>query len=120
MNLSRSFKFMDEELNRRLILLLKKSHVKHTIGANGVIHYSPVDEEIVGNELIPPIRRKVFPSWQILSCPKDWADRYKRYMCEHRVPYTEELIDNKLCFLIPRSYRPHSWALDRVRSTSSY
>jgi hypothetical protein len=119
MNQMYSFKFMDPSLNRKLLALLKKAQVKHTIGADGVVRYSPCDEELVGNELIPSIRRQVFRSWQILSCPKVWAARYKRYMRDHDVPYTEELIDNQLCFLLPRRYRPHSWTLGKVSSSSS-
>src|SRR5450755_3434804 len=107
-----TFKFLDEKLNRKLIALVKKSPVKHSIGNDGVLHYSSADEEVVGNGLISSIREAVFPSWQILSCPEDWIERYKRYMNQHDVPFAEELIDNQLCFLLPRKYRPHSWKLD--------
>ena len=58
------------------------------------------------------IRDKVFPSWQVLTCPKDWIERYRDYMNRHGIPFKEELSDGELWFLIPRKYRPHAWKLD--------
>lgn len=112
MALTFSFRFLDDELNHKLVALLKKSHVKHKIDKDGVIYYSPEDEDAVGNDLIPSIRDRAFSPWQIISCPKNWADRYKLHMTRHGVPFVEELIDNQLCFLISRHHRPHSWQMD--------
>ncbi len=106
-----SFRLVDDSLNRQLIGLLKRNGVQHAVGKNGVIRYSPANVELVENDLIASIRDSVFPSWQIISCPKDWAERYKTYMIHHEIPFVEELIDRQLCFLIPRAYRPHSWRL---------
>jgi hypothetical protein len=106
---------LDDNLNRQLIDLLKRKRIQHSVGKDGVIRYSPDDEELVENELIRSIRDSVFKPWQIISCPKDWAERYKSYMSRHEIPFVEELIDRQLCFLIPRKYRPHSW---RLRSAS--
>ena len=115
-----SFRFVDDDLNLRLITLLKRSGIRHVVGKNGVVRYSPQSEDVVENELICSIRDALFPSWQVLSCPGQWAERYKSYMTRHRVPFVEELIDNQLCFLIPRRYRPHSWKLqDRVKARSA-
>jgi hypothetical protein len=58
------------------------------------------------------IRNEVFPSWQILTCPKDWIERYRQYMTQHDIPFTEELANHELWFLIPRKYRPHSWKIE--------
>ena len=111
MNRTCTFKFMDENLNRRLLALVKKAQVEHTIDVEGVLHYSAKDEDTIGNELIPSIRDDVFSSWQILSCPPDATERYRHYMRRHDVPFAEELIDNQVCFLLARKYRPHSWKL---------
>jgi hypothetical protein len=112
MNLTYSLKFVDDKLNHELISLLAKAGVKHRIGKEGIIHYSPDDEEVVGNKILPGIRNKLFSSWQIISCPQDWAERYRRYMIRHDVSFVEELIDNQMCFLVSRRHRPHSWQLE--------
>ena len=112
MNRTLSFKFMNDKLNLRLIGLLKKANIDYTVGRDGVIRYSTCDEPVVGNELIRTIRNEVFSAWQVLSCPKDWIERYKRYMMRKHVAFSEELINNQLCFLLPLKYRPHSWKLD--------
>ncbi len=116
MDTTYSFRFADEELNRRLIGLLQKHDVKHSVGKDRAIHYSSMDTELVENELIASVRDEVFFPWQIISCPKDWTQRYKNYMRKHGIPYVEELIDNQLCFLIPRTFRPHSWKLGKEPS----
>jgi hypothetical protein len=83
----------------------------HVVDREGVVHYFPDDAETVENELLRTVRDSVFPSWQIISCPEDWANRYKVYMRQHAIPFEEEVIDHQLCFLIPRKYRPHTWKL---------
>src|SRR5712691_2572502 len=100
MNLSYSFRFVDNQLNHELISLIANSGLKHRIDKKGIILYSPDDEEVIGNEILPAVRNKLFASWQIISCPQDWAERYKRYMIRRDVSFVEELIDNQLCFLI--------------------
>jgi len=80
MNPTFSFKFMNDKLNLRLIGLLKKANIDYFVDRDGVIRYSSRDEEVVGNELIRRVRNEVFPRWQLLSCPKDWIERYKQYM----------------------------------------
>jgi hypothetical protein len=107
-----SFRFADDELNHRLIAHLKKNRIPHSVDSQGVIHYSPEDEEAVENESIVSIRRRVFPSWQVLSSPQEWADRYRQYMTEHGIPFKEELSQGELWFLLPRKYRPHMWKFD--------
>ncbi|HQU42414.1 MAG TPA: hypothetical protein PK867_06355 [Pirellulales bacterium] len=107
-----SFKFVDDELNRQLLALLKESNLRHSVAPDGTIRYLSKDEEVVGTELISAVRDRQFPSWQILSCPNDWLERYRAYMKEHQVPFTEEVMDGELCFLLPSRYRPHSWRLE--------
>ena len=110
---TRSFKFADDEWNRRLLALMQKAGIPGSIDHEGVVHYALADEQAVENHLICSIRDEVFSSWQIISCPKDWANRYKDHMIRQDVPFVEELIDGQLCFLIPRKYRPHAWKLDK-------
>jgi hypothetical protein len=114
-----SFRFVDEALNRRLIGLLKKSRVKHSIGEAGVIHYSAADVDLVENDLICSIRTNIFPTWKVLTCPIDWAERYRRYMVRHNIPFQEELATGELWFLIPSKYRPHSWKLEEAELAKS-
>jgi hypothetical protein len=112
MEKSNSFRFLDDDLNQQLLALLKKGKIKHDLGTDGIIHYSPADEEVVENDLICSIRDKVFPSWQVLTCPRDWIARYKKYMSHRGIPFHEELSNGELWFLLPRKYRPHRWKLD--------
>ena len=107
-----SFKFLDSALNHELIMLLKRAKIEHRVDSDGTIHYSKDDEDTVDNDLICSIRDKVFASWQVLTCPRDWGARYKEYMKQHAVPFLEERSNGELWFLIPRKYRPHSWRLD--------
>jgi hypothetical protein len=116
MNQTYSFKFIDSDLTQRLLALLKKAKIKHVVDQDGVIHYSRADEETVGNELLYSIRTKVFPDWQLLSCPAEWTERYKRYMIQHGVPFREELFNDQMCFVLPRKYRPHSWDLEEAEN----
>ncbi len=113
MDLPSSFKFLDDGLNHRLIGLVKKSGLKHVVGPEGVIRYSPGDAEEMENKLIFSVRRRAFPSWQVQTCPPDWVGRYKEYMTRRDIPFTEELADDQIWFLLPRKYRPHAWKLDR-------
>lgn len=112
MALTNSFKFVDDELNRKLIGRLKKAGIKHVVDKDGVIHYSAREEDSLENDLLQAIRCEVFPSWQVLSCPENWTDSYRAYMLEHDVPFAEELIDGRLCFLLPRRYRPDAWRIE--------
>lgn len=107
-----SFKFIDDQLNDALLALLKKAKAKYRVTSENVICYGPEDEDLIENELISQIRDTVFPSWQLVSCPPDSVGAYRHYMLQHEVPFKEELIDNEISFLIPRSYRPHSWRLE--------
>jgi hypothetical protein len=115
-DLTLSFKFTDGDLNRRLVSLLKKSEIRHFVDRDGIVHYSPDDEEVVENDLIGSIRNEVFPSWQVLSCPKDWTERYRKYMIQHGIPFREEFVHNEVCFLIPGKHRPHSWKMNEQGS----
>jgi hypothetical protein len=107
-----SFKFLDNRLNRELARLLKKAGIHHFIDKDGAASYSADDQEFVENDLICSIRDKVFPAWQVLTCPTDWIPSYKSYMNRHEIPFREELSDGERWFLIPRKYRPHLWKLD--------
>ncbi|HEV2968478.1 MAG TPA: hypothetical protein VGY55_00725 [Pirellulales bacterium] len=116
MRLNRVFRFVDDDLNQALITLIRKARIEHTVDTGGAVRYSPGDQDVVENKLICKIRDKVFGSWQILTCPKEWIETYKRYMEVHGIPFEEELADGKSWFLIPRKYRPHSWKLVQEES----
>jgi hypothetical protein len=112
MEKSRSFKFLDPKLHSDLIRLFTKAKVEYSVNEkDGAIHYSVRDEASVENDLICSVRDKVFPSWQVLTCPSDWIPSYRDYMTAHGVPCQEELSDGELWFLIPRRYRPNTWKL---------
>jgi hypothetical protein len=106
-----SFRFVDDDLNRKLIRLLTEARAEFRLDCDGVVHYSPRDEDLIGNDLISSVRADVFRAWQIVTCPPEWIGSYKDYMEERGVPFTEELSNGQLWFLIPRNYRPHSWKL---------
>jgi hypothetical protein len=107
----RSFLFLDDHLQKRLVSRVRAQGVQHRIGKNGALYYARALEDAVGNNVICSIRSQVFESWQILSCPKDWIARYKHYMEAHAVPFKEEMSNGEHWFLLPRRYRPHQWKL---------
>jgi hypothetical protein len=112
MEKSNTFKFLDDDLNQQLIVLLKKAKIKHDVGKDGIVHYFPDDEEVVENDVICSIRDKALPFWQILTCPRDWTVRYQKYMNHYEIPFHEELSNEELWFLLPRKYRPDRWKLE--------
>lgn len=118
MDTNNAFKFLDDDLNRQLIGRLKRTKIKHHVGKDGFVHYSPDDEEVVENEIICPLRDKVFPAWQVLTCPPDWVETYKKYMTHRGIPFHEELSNGEAWFLLPAKYRPHRWKLDRPMKTA--
>lgn len=106
-----SFKFMDANRNRKLLASVKTAGIKHRLDATKVLHFSSDDEDVVGNKLIKPLRDEQFQSWQVLSCPTEWTERYRQYMRKHRIPFSEELIDGETCFLISGHQTPLDWEL---------
>jgi hypothetical protein len=109
---SHSFRFADHELNQELVRAFKKAKLGYTVGRNGLVHFPTSDLDLVENELICSIRDSVFPSWQVVTCPSDWVERYQDYMKRNKIPFKVELSDGETWFLIPRNYRPHAWKLD--------
>jgi len=112
MDYTRSFRFADDDLNRRLIAVLEEADFRHSVDENEVIRYLPKDEESFENDFVGAIRDKVFTSWQVLTCPIECTDLYKQYMRAHEIPFKEEMIDGQLWFLLPQKYRPDRWNLD--------
>jgi hypothetical protein len=108
-----SFRFLDDEFNARLIRLLRDSPIRYVIDAEGVIQY-PVAQEEEFEDVLFAVRSEIFPKWQVLSCPRDWVVRYKRYMTRRGIPFFEQLENRESSFLIPRAYRPHSWTIGRT------
>jgi hypothetical protein len=113
----RSFKFLDDDLNRELAGLLRKAKIDHVVDKEGLVHYSEADDEVVENDLICSICDKTLPSWKVFTCPGDWIERYRDYLRRHGIPYQEELSDGELWFLIPRKCRPYAWKLDGNATT---
>lgn len=103
------FRFVDSALNRLFIARVKKSLIAHFIDENCVVHYPQESEAVMENDIITSVRNRVFPRWQVLTCPPDWVERYRHYMTTHGIPFREELSNNELWFLIPRECRPHQW-----------
>ena len=116
MRFDSSFRFVDDELNNRLLRLVEKADVVHRVDRNGVIHYRAQDAEVMENDLICAVREQACRSWQVLSCPSEWTARYKLYMSVHGISYHEELIDDQISFLLPRKYRPNTWKLDERKT----
>ncbi|MCI0738459.1 MAG: hypothetical protein L0Y72_05400 [Gemmataceae bacterium] len=111
MDLRDSFRFLNNDLNKELIGLLKKSKVKHSVDAHDIIHYSANEDDVVENDFICAVRDRVFSSWQVLTCPRDWIAVYKDYMSRHSIPFSEEISNGELWFLIPGDCQPHLWDL---------
>jgi hypothetical protein len=107
-----SFRLRDDALNQRLLARLKKGGVQFDVGKDGTIHYAPDDEEGLESNFIGPVRDSVFPSWQVLTCPPAWVDRYKQYMTKHAIPFRIEESNGELWFLLPGKYRPLRWKLE--------
>ncbi len=117
--MEKTFKFLDKDLNQELVGLLEKAKIGHSIDTDGTIRYSADDDEAVENDLICTIRDRIIPSWQVLTCPRDWTGRYRDYMSRRGIPFQEELSNGELWFLIPRKVRPHSWKLDGLTEKES-
>lgn len=111
MDTSQSFKFLDSQLNRRLLDILKKRRDAFVVDAGGAVRMSPENEIVLHNEILPDLRAEKFASWQLITCPEDWIESYKEYMATNAVPFTEEIENGDLWFMIPGSYKPHSWKI---------
>ena len=107
----RTFRFLDDGLNRRLIALLRGTKLRHTVGRDGTISYHPDDEDAFENDAVCTIRDEILPRWQILTCPRNWVARYRKYMDRNAIPFHEEAIDGETWFLLSRKYRPEKWKL---------
>lgn len=110
----RSFRFADDDLNSKLLSLLGATNVPFVVDERYVVHYPSAYEDTVENDVICSVRDAAFPSWQLLSCPRNWVRRYRAFMRAHRIPFRGELIDEQESFLIPGRYQPHAWPLDEV------
>src|SRR5487761_1666332 len=111
-----SFKFLKRDLNRAFIRLVKKARIDHIVAKDGLVRYSSDDEERMDNEIVSAVRKMAFPSWQVVSCPREWTGCYRAYMTRHRIPFVQEKSNDEICFLIPRKYRPHSWKIENPTS----
>jgi hypothetical protein len=114
-SLDRSFRFVDGGLQADLLALVRESGAPHAVDDNGTLRYASGDEDLIGNELICSIRRRVFPEWGIFTLEGDETHRprttarYRAYMVEHRIPFTEEVADGFVWFLLPEGYDSFEW-----------
>lgn len=106
-----SFQFQSKQSNQELARLLQNAGIPYSVENDGSIRYEAKYESVVGNELIRKIRDRIIHPWQILSCTSDWVERYRDYMKQHKIPFSEERIDHQICFLVPLDVRPHAWHL---------
>lgn len=108
MQFERNFRFLNQQLNSLFIHQMLESGLKRNLDDNGIVYFNSVDEEAV-EIILAKIRDSWFDTWQILSCPADWVNKYRQEMKRLNVPFTEELNDGQVEFLIPESCNPHDW-----------
>src|SRR4051794_34915749 len=96
-----TFQFLNPVHNHRLVALLRESRIPHQVDEDGRVRYAPEHAEAVGNDVISSVRDAIFPSWQVLSFPADWTERYRQYLHENQIPYEPERANGQLRFLIP-------------------
>ncbi len=107
----RSIKLHTATQNHRLVTLLLRRGIPFAVSEDGTVRYSSRLDEVVDSEILPALRRRVFPKWQVLSFPADWAAVYRDYMHQRRLRFVPEWVNGQLVFLLPASYRPHQWSL---------
>ena len=108
---SRSIKFAEAAQNRRLVTLLLQRGIPFSVTKDGTVRYPGRFDEVVDSQILSPLRRRVFPKWQVLSFPPDWATVYGDYMRQRKLPFVPEWVNGQLVYLLPASYRPHTWTL---------
>jgi hypothetical protein len=108
MAFSRNFRFLNDRLNFLFIQMLFGSGLRVIWDENGVIYYDANDEEAI-EDILAKIRSVQFSSWQVLSCPAEWVNKYRYEMKRRQVPFFEELNDGQVEFLLPGDEEPHDW-----------
>ena len=106
-----SIRLAKPSLNLPLVTQLTKQMVPFSVDKEGTVWYSKQFDELVDVKILPPLRSHLFPRWQVLSFPPEWAGVYRNYMQRRRVRFESEWINGQLVFLLPASYRPHTWNL---------
>lgn len=107
----RSIRFAKPALLRQFLNGLVKARVPFSVTADGTITYPKQFDERVEAEVLSPLRSQVFSRWQLLSFPKEWATVYAAYMRGKKIPFVPEWSNGRLTYLLPASYRPHTWTL---------
>ena len=108
MQVDRTFRFLDEQLQNRLQAALDEAAVPYCSDDAGAIAYSSADEEVV-DDVISDIRHSVFSEWALLSCPADWIQRYRDYMATRQIPFVEEMNDGEVWFLVSSHVDTDQW-----------
>ena len=106
----RYFRFANDELNRCLIARLRDSALEYTVRPDGGVDYRSGDEEAF-EDVLAQVRGEVFPDWQVLSFPPEWASRYRAALAARAVAYEEEVNDGDVEFLLAGCHAPHAWAV---------
>lgn len=106
----RRFRFAKDELNDELISRVSRAAIPYAVDRNRHVYYNSEDEESF-EDVLAGIRSSVFPRWQVLSSPKNWADRYRLEMERRGIAYQEEWTNGSIEFLISQEHDPHGWEL---------
>ncbi len=104
-----TFRFKKPELNEILRRAIQENGMHFTVTETGDVAYLLQDEYRFENYILNPIRSNVFSRWQILSCPRDYFERYLVYMRKRYINFEIEYQDGEPEFLIPGNYNPHRW-----------
>jgi hypothetical protein len=104
-----SFRFADDKLQKELVVSIGELRRPFRLGKDATVYYPRKAEADFENELICPIRDKVFRNWQLLFCPQSAVNAYRTYMRRRGIPYQEEITNDEVAFLLPKTVRPHAW-----------
>jgi hypothetical protein len=104
----RQFRFMNDWLNTLFIQMVASKGLLVKLDESGVVYYDARVEEAI-EDILAAIRESQFSSWQILSCPSEWVNKYRSEMARRKVPFIEELNDGQIEFLLPGDQEPHDW-----------
>ena len=92
---------------------LKRRNVEVVIDRHGAICYDSTAAPAVNKALLM-VRRKVFPSWQILFSSRESLPLYEAYLNHRKIPFVKEVYNGEQRLLLNGKYRPHRWTLSAL------
>ena len=95
-----TFKFLDQSLQQRLVKAIDKKGVRYSLSRKREIVYEGSQDERVENAICSLRRIVIRGRWKIITCPRDWIDRYVAYMTRRRIAFYVEISDGETWFLI--------------------